>query len=112
VLAARVHDESYLLNVPSFAKVGRVHSVKLCRDAASRRVLGHAYIAYDTTFEPDAARNAIIELDGFVLHGKAIKVRPACKQHDALALKANNLVVKARVLAMHLLGSTCGNTFA
>ncbi|KAL6752450.1 polyadenylate-binding protein 4 [Haematococcus lacustris] len=57
-----------------FSSRGAVASVKVCRDAVTRRSLGYAYVNYNTGIDPLAAGRALEELNYTPLNGKPIRI--------------------------------------
>eukprot|EP01023_Acetabularia_acetabulum_P050106 TRINITY_DN538_c0_g1_i11.p1 TRINITY_DN538_c0_g1~~TRINITY_DN538_c0_g1_i11.p1 ORF type:complete len:688 (-),score=120.58 TRINITY_DN538_c0_g1_i11:1031-3094(-) len=57
-----------------FSQAGPVHSIRICRDAISRRSLGYAYVNYNTTLDSNAAARAISALNYTALNGRPLRI--------------------------------------
>ncbi|KAL6755996.1 polyadenylate-binding protein 4 [Haematococcus lacustris] len=57
-----------------FSTRGAVASVKVCRDAVTRRSLGYAYVNYNSSVDPSAAGRALDELNYTPVNGKPIRI--------------------------------------
>jgi polyadenylate-binding protein len=57
-----------------FNQIGPVASVRVCRDAVTRRSLGYAYVNYNTALDPQAAQRALDELNYSPLNEKPIRI--------------------------------------
>eukprot|EP00892_Ulva_mutabilis_P010588 jgi/Ulvmu1/7901/UM004_0133.1 len=77
-----------------FNEFGPVHSVRVCRDAVTRRSLGYAYVNLNTTLNPEAANTAKTKLNYHVLNGKAIRIMWATKNARNRVNSSGNIFVK------------------
>lgn len=57
-----------------FQQVGPVASIRVCRDAVTRRSLGYAYVNYNSTLDPGAADRALGELNYTPVNGRPIRI--------------------------------------
>jgi len=57
-----------------FSQVGPVASIRVCRDAVTRRSLGYAYVNYNSALDPHAAERALETLNYTVVAGKPIRI--------------------------------------
>uniref|UniRef100_A0A061S9W0 Polyadenylate-binding protein n=1 Tax=Tetraselmis sp. GSL018 TaxID=582737 RepID=A0A061S9W0_9CHLO len=57
-----------------FSQVGPVASLRVCRDAVTRRSLGYAYVNYNSSMDQTAATRALESLNFSVLGGKTIRI--------------------------------------
>jgi len=65
-------NESQLFEL--FSTVGPVISIRVCRDAVTRRSLGYAYVNYNTSVDPTAATRAHDTLNHSLLNGKPLRI--------------------------------------
>ena len=57
-----------------FAQVGPVASVRVCRDAVTRRSLGYAYVNYNAALDPQAATAALDTLNYTTMLTRPIRI--------------------------------------
>jgi len=57
-----------------FSQVGPVASIRVCRDAVTRRSLGYAYVNYNSALDPNAAERALETLNYTTVSGKPIRI--------------------------------------
>jgi polyadenylate-binding protein len=57
-----------------FSQVGPVASIRVCRDAVTRRSLGYAYVNYNSALDPQAAERALEALNYTPVNGKPIRI--------------------------------------
>jgi len=57
-----------------FSQVGPVASIRVCRDAVTRRSLGYAYVNYNSALDPQAAERALDALNYTEVNGKPIRI--------------------------------------
>jgi polyadenylate-binding protein len=57
-----------------FSQVGPVASIRVCRDAVTRRSLGYAYVNYNSTVDPTAAERALDGLNYTPLNGRPMRI--------------------------------------
>lgn len=73
-----------------FSIVGKVSSVKVCRDSETSKSLGYAYVNFS---DKDDAKTAMDTMNYDLLYGRNIRIMWAQKKPNMLS-KAANLVVK------------------
>lgn len=57
-----------------FSQVGPVASIRVCRDAVTRRSLGYAYVNYNSALDSAAAERALEALNYTEVNGKPIRI--------------------------------------
>ncbi|KIZ04835.1 Polyadenylate-binding protein 2, partial [Monoraphidium neglectum] len=57
-----------------FSQVGPVASIRVCRDAVTRRSLGYAYVNYNSALDPQAAERALETLNYHPVAGRPIRI--------------------------------------
>jgi polyadenylate-binding protein len=57
-----------------FSQVGPVASIRVCRDAVTRRSLGYAYVNYNSALDNQAAERALDALNYTDVNGKPIRI--------------------------------------
>mmetsp|Transcript_27174 Transcript_27174/g.32971 ORF Transcript_27174/g.32971 Transcript_27174/m.32971 type:complete len:677 (-) Transcript_27174:332-2362(-) len=57
-----------------FSQVGPVASIRVCRDAVTRRSLGYAYVNYNSALDEHAAERALETLNYQQINGKPIRI--------------------------------------
>ncbi|KAK9819769.1 hypothetical protein WJX72_002177 [[Myrmecia] bisecta] len=58
----------------TFSQVGPVASIRVCRDAVTRRSLGYAYVNYNSALDPTAAQRALETLNYQPLADKPMRI--------------------------------------
>lgn len=74
-----------------FAQIGQVQSVRVCRDALTRRSLGYAYVNYQSTAD---AVKGLEDLNHYELNGKAIRVMPSQRDPSNRKSGVGNIFIK------------------
>ena len=59
---------------PSLLQNGPVASIRVCRDAVTRRSLGYAYVNYNSALDPQAAERALEALNYAPLVGRPMRI--------------------------------------
>ncbi|CAD7702498.1 unnamed protein product [Ostreobium quekettii] len=85
-------DEGLLYHL--FSRVGPVASIRVCRDAVTRRSLGYAYVNYNTALDPQAAQKAQENLNYTPVKGKPIRIMKAQRDPAARRSGVANVFVK------------------
>jgi len=57
-----------------FSQIGPVGSIRVCRDAVTRRSLGYAYVNYNSALDTSAAERALETLNYTPINGKPIRI--------------------------------------
>eukprot|EP01025_Chloroclados_australasicus_P028833 TRINITY_DN2859_c0_g1_i1.p1 TRINITY_DN2859_c0_g1~~TRINITY_DN2859_c0_g1_i1.p1 ORF type:complete len:677 (-),score=148.34 TRINITY_DN2859_c0_g1_i1:248-2278(-) len=57
-----------------FSQAGPVHSIRVCRDALTRRSLGYAYVNYNNSLDPQAAQRALETLNYTEVNGRPMRI--------------------------------------
>jgi len=57
-----------------FSQIGPVASIRVCRDAVTRRSLGYAYVNYNSALDAQAAERALDALNYTPLNGKPVRI--------------------------------------
>lgn len=58
----------------TFSAIGPVASIRVCRDAVTRRSLGYAYVNFNSTLDPTAAERALDALNYSPLNGRPMRI--------------------------------------
>ncbi|KAL3159783.1 hypothetical protein ABBQ38_010189 [Trebouxia sp. C0009 RCD-2024] len=74
-----------------FAQIGQVQSVRVCRDALTRRSLGYAYVNYLATAD---AVKGLEDLNHHEINGKAIRVMPSQRDPSNRKSGVGNIFIK------------------
>ncbi|KAA6418584.1 MAG: poly(A) binding 8 [Trebouxia sp. A1-2] len=74
-----------------FAQIGQVQSVRVCRDALTRRSLGYAYVNYQSVTD---AVKGLEDLNHYEVNGKAIRVMPSQRDPSNRKSGVGNIFIK------------------
>ncbi|KAG2496116.1 hypothetical protein HYH03_005719 [Edaphochlamys debaryana] len=77
-----------------FSSVGPVASIRVCRDAVTRRSLGYAYVNYNSALDPQAADRAMETLNYHVLNGKPMRIMWSHRDPSARKSGLGNIFIK------------------
>lgn len=77
-----------------FSSVGPVASIRVCRDAVTRRSLGYAYVNYNSTLDPQAADRAMETLNYHPLNGKPMRIMWSHRDPSARKSGVGNIFIK------------------
>ncbi|GFR39651.1 hypothetical protein Agub_g117 [Astrephomene gubernaculifera] len=77
-----------------FSSVGPVASIRVCRDAVTRRSLGYAYVNYNSALDPQAADRAMENLNYAVLNGKPMRIMWSHRDPSARKSGVGNIFIK------------------
>lgn len=58
----------------TFLQIGPVASIRVCRDAVTRRSLGYAYVNFNSALDPNAAERALDSLNYTPLAGRPMRI--------------------------------------
>ena len=58
----------------TFSAIGPVASIRVCRDAVTRRSLGYAYVNFNSSIDPTAAERALEALNYSPLNGRPMRI--------------------------------------
>jgi polyadenylate-binding protein len=97
-----------------FVQIGPVASIRVCRDAVTRRSLGYAYINYNGNVDPLAAERALTQLNYHQLNGKPLRIMwshrdPAFRKSGVGNIFIKNLDKSIDHKALHDTFSAFGN---
>lgn len=89
-----VIDKLTLVN--SAPQIGPVASIRVCRDAVTRRSLGYAYVNYNTALDATAAERAMNDLNYSQLAGKTIRIMWSHRDPAQRKSGLGNIFIKVR----------------
>lgn len=85
-------SEAQLFDV--FSTVGPVASIRVCRDAVTRRSLGYAYVNYNSALDDGAAERALEQLNYTKFNDKAIRIMWSHRDPNMRKTGQNNIFIK------------------
>lgn len=77
-----------------FSKIGPVASIRVCRDAVTRRSLGYAYVNYNAGMDPGAAERALDILNYTPLNGKPMRIMWSLRDPATRKSGVGNIFIK------------------
>lgn len=75
-------------------QAGPVSSVRVCRDAITRRSLGYAYVNFNTELDPNAASRALDTLNYSLIDGKPIRIMRSHRDPSQRKSSTGNVYIK------------------
>eukprot|EP00899_Mesostigma_viride_P005612 jgi/Mesvir1/15051/Mv14703-RA.1 len=77
-----------------FSQVGPVASIRVCRDAVTRRSLGYAYVNFNSQLDEHAAERALDSLNYTPVNGKPIRIMWSLRDPSARKNGVGNIFIK------------------
>eukprot|EP00270_Netrium_digitus_P018202 TRINITY_DN687_c0_g1_i1.p1 TRINITY_DN687_c0_g1~~TRINITY_DN687_c0_g1_i1.p1 ORF type:complete len:681 (-),score=247.77 TRINITY_DN687_c0_g1_i1:121-2163(-) len=77
-----------------FSQVGPVASIRVCRDAVTRRSLGYAYVNYNSALDESAAERALDALNYQPINGKAMRIMWCHRDPSTRKSGVGNIFIK------------------
>mmetsp|Transcript_885 Transcript_885/g.1320 ORF Transcript_885/g.1320 Transcript_885/m.1320 type:complete len:668 (+) Transcript_885:223-2226(+) len=77
-----------------FSSVGPVASIRVCRDAVTRRSLGYAYVNYNSAVDANAAERALDQLNYASLNDKPLRIMWSHRDPSVRKSSVGNIFIK------------------